>query len=67
MTGTAVRADQHPDQKVPTQERSVALVAAVHRNRRAALAIAAVAGFLGGWLTALITPRGPTTPGARPD
>lgn len=63
MTGTAVRADQHRDQKGSTRERSTALVTAVHRNRRAALAIAAVAGLLGGWLTALVMPRGPATPG----
>lgn len=63
MTGTADRQIQQTDQHGDVPARFRAMVATVHRYRPVALGVAAVVGFAGGWLTALVMPRGPTTPG----
>ncbi|HSI92117.1 MAG TPA: hypothetical protein VK925_01380, partial [Jiangellaceae bacterium] len=63
MTDTVIRPDHQRDQHgLSVGRRFAEVVAGVHRNRRAGVAIAAGAAALAGWLTAVFMPRGPVTP-----
>lgn len=62
MTDTLTRPSGQQHRHVPIRARFAEVVASVHRNRWAGVAIAAAVSIISGWLTALFMPRGPITP-----
>jgi proline iminopeptidase len=62
MTDTATAPPGSRAVRGPIRGAVAGLVAGVHRRRWAGIGVAAAAGVVAGWLTAVFMPRGPITP-----